>query len=185
MAFAILLKENFDGSTLNLLEQLADLPGGLVTIFHDFDHVCRLKKFKGLLDVISKKKITPLDTRGKNENIIKSEIQKHISNKIFNADASHLKIISDCAVIAQKIGIKVDEYNNECQVGHTLTKDIISILNSVPVYEVKRNFLSLQGSELWHKLAKYDKESYQTANKGNVTVPYYNEKRLIIIELCR
>ena len=175
MSFAVLLEEILDDTVFNLMRELATLPGGLVMIFPNFDHVCKLQNFNRLQHIISGNKITPLNIKGENEDSIKSEIQKHISCKISTADISNFISLSECAVFASECGIKVDEDNQECKEGHKLANHIVKVLDSVSATDAKGLLLPLQGPELWHKWANHDKESFQALNKGNVTVAYYND----------
>ena len=175
MTFLVLLEEKLDDSVLNLTQQLTTLPGGLVIIFPDYDYMCTLKNSNILLKIISEKKVTPLNIKDENEDEIKSQIQKVISEKISAANPSQFLAISECATIAQKCGIKVDEDNANCKEGHALAYSMIEILNSVEAIDAKAKMLPLQGSDLWHKWAEHDKESFQKRKKGNGTVAYFNQ----------
>ena len=173
--FVFLLEENIDDSILKTVEQLAVLPGGLAIMFPDYKHTCTLPNSNSLLSIISEKNISTIDIKDKNEDEIKSQIHKLISKRISATDASQLLSISECAIIAQKIGIRVDEDNADCKEGHALASTMIEILNSVPATNAKAQMLPLQGPDLWHKWAKYDKESFQKLTEGSVTVPYFNK----------
>ena len=175
MAFAVLLEENLSASSISLMKELSNLHGGLGVIFPNFDHVQMLQNSNCPLDFISKNNITPLNIRGENDDNIKSKIQKFISDKLANTDASKFISISECADFAQDIGIRVDEKIKECTEGYSLANKIIKMLDSVPASNTKMQLFPLQGPELWHKWASYDKEGYQTPNKADVTVAFHNQ----------
>ena len=175
ITFVFLLEDNFDDSMLKTIEQLAVLPGGLAIMFPDYKHTCTLPNSNSLLSIISEKNIGIIDIKDENEDEIKSQIHKLISERISASDPSQFLAISQCATIAQKIGIRVDEDNTDCKEGHALASTVIEILNSVPATNAKAQMLPLQGPDLWHKWAKYDKESFQKPTQGNVTVPFFNK----------
>ena len=172
MSFLILLESTLDNSILNLTQELAVLPGGLAIIFPDYDHFCTLQNSSGLLEMMSEKKITHLNIKDKNEDEIKSQIQSFISQNICIANPSQFLSISNGVTTAQKIGIKIDEYDMDCKEGYTKATGVIQILDSIPATDAKAKMLPLQGSKLWHKWAKHDKESFQKPKEG--AVPYYN-----------
>ena len=175
ITFVLLLEETFDDSMLNMIEQLAVLPGGLVIMFPDYKHMCTLPNSNSLLDIISEKNISTIDVKDENDDEIKSQIHRLITERVSAADPSVFVAISECATMAQKIGIRVDENNTECKEGHALASSMIQTLNSVPSTDAKAQMLPLQGPDLWHKWAKCDKESFQKPTQGNVTVPYFNK----------
>ena len=175
MAFVVLLEEDLNDGLLNLIKELAVLPGGLAIVFPDHEYTCTLQNSKSLLKVISEEKIAQLNIKHENEDGIKSQIQKLISQKVSATNPSQFLAISECATIAQKIGIMVDEDNADCREGHGLATDMIQALNSIPTTDAKAQILPLQGPELWHKWAKHDKESFQKPKKGNGTVAYFNK----------
>ena len=175
ITFVFLLEEIFDDSMLNMIEQLAVLPGGLVIMFPDYKHMCTLPNSNSLLGIISKKNISTIDVKDENDDEIKSQIHWLITERISAADPSMFVAISECATMAQKIGIRVDENNAECKEGHALASSMIQILNSVPSTDAKSQMLPLQGPDLWQKWAKCDKENFRKPTQGNVTVPYFNK----------
>lgn len=169
MAFLVLLEENLDDNVLGIIQELAHLKGGLVIICPNHDNVNSTPPLNITPDHVA------LNIRGENEDGIKSKIQKLISQKLSNVNDSDLKTISQCAVIARQMGIMVDEDDSECKEGYDLANSVISILDSVPETDAKAQLLPLQGSHLWHKWAKHDKETFQTPKSGKVTVNYYNQ----------
>ena len=175
ITIVLLLEENFDDGVLNLIKELAVLPGGLVIMFPDYEYIHTLQNSSSLLKVISEKNITPFNIKDKNEDEIKSEIQKVISERISATSSARFLAISECSTIAKKIGIRVDEGNAECKEGQALANHMMQTLNRIPATEAKAQMLPLQGSELWHKWARHDKESFQKPNKENVTVGYFNK----------
>ena len=177
MSCVVLLEETLDDRLIELIQELAVLPGGLVIIFPNFEHTHTLQNSNKLLKLMSEKSITKCDLENKNDDEIKSEIQKIISGKIkiCTTNPSKFLAISECSTIAQRIGIRIDEDNAECKQGRVLANDMMQILNKIPPTKAKAQMLPLQGPELWHKWAKYDKESVQKQNEGNVTIAYFNK----------
>ena len=170
VTFLVLLEKNLDDSVLNLTHKLADLPGGLVIIFPDFNYYVNNLKYSSILSlIISENNITTLNIKDMNEHEIKSQIQKHISEKISTVKHSQFLAISECAIIAQKIGIEVDEDNTNCKEGHALASNMIKILNSVDSNGAKAIMLPLQGSDLWHEWVELNKDAFQIRNKGYCT----------------
>ena len=175
MTFVVLLEENLDDGVIEMMQELAILPGGLVIIFPNYEYAYKSQSSNRLFKLISEKVIAKYDLKDENEDEIKSHIQKMISTKIGSANFSQFIAISECAAIAQKIGIRVDEDNAECREGKILANDMMQILNRLPATEAKVQMLPLQGPDLWHKWAKHDKENFQKPNKENVTVAYFNQ----------
>ena len=170
MTFVLFLEDSLDDSILSLMKGLANLPGGLVIMFPDYEHMCTLQNSSSLLEMMSENSIDYLNIKDKNEDEIKSHIQAIISQKISNT--SPFSSISECAALAQEIGIRIDEEDVDCKNGY---ESAIQMLNSIPDDDAKAQVLPLQGPELWHKWAKYDKESFQKPTAGNVTVAYFNK----------
>ena len=174
--FVVLLEESLDDSLIELMQELANVQGGLVIIFPDYEHTCTLPKSKSLLNTISAKHISTLIIEDMNEDEVKSHIQKIISKKMSKPHPFAFKAISECSTIAHEIGIRIDEDNIDCKEGKILANDMIKVLNDVvPASDAKARMLPLQGPELWHKWAKYEKESFQKPNKEKVTVPFFNK----------
>jgi len=175
MTFAVLLEDNVENNVLNTIEALAASPGGLVIILPDCDSSTKLKDSEHFMKVISNNNIELFDVKYRNDDEVKSDIQKLISNKLASADESKFRKISDYSAIAQQIGIKVDEENSTNKEGQTLAKAVINTLLSVSVSEVKAKMLPLQGPDLWQQWAKHDKESYQKPARKQVTTAYFNQ----------
>ena len=177
MIFVLFLEESIDSSILSLMQELAVLPGGLAIIFPNYHHLCTSQNSSSLSQIISEKKIVVIDIKDENEHRIRSKIQKCISQKL--SDVVNLpqfsSISNKCVTIAQEIGIAIDEDTAESKVGKSLANVMIKTLNSVPTTDVKAQMLPLQGPELWHKWAKYDKENFRKLKKENATVAYFNE----------
>ena len=174
-AFVLFLEESINDGVLNLIEELAVLPGGLVLIFPDYEYTQTLQNSRTLLKTINEKKIVLFDIKDKNEDEIKSGIQEIITEKIRNSDWLQFLTISECSTIAQKIGIRVDEDKTECKEGRASANRMIQSLNKASATEAKGQMLPLQGPELWHKWAKHDKESFQKPKTENLTVAIYNK----------
>ena len=178
MTFVLFLEDSLDDSILSLMQELAILPGGLVIMFPDYEQMCTLQNSSRLLEMMSEKNIDYLNFKDKNEDEIKSHIQAMISQKIQviisqkNSNPFQFSSISECKTLAQKIGISIDEEDMDCKNGY---ESAIQMLNSIPDVDAKAQMLPLQGPELWHKWAKYDKESFQKPTEGNVTIAYFNK----------
>ena len=175
MTFAVLLEENLENNVLNIIEALAALPGGLVIVLPNCDSSMKLKNSEHLMKVISNNNIVLFDVKYRNDDEVKSGIQKLISRNLACADESKYCKISDCTAIAQQIGIKVDEDNANNKEGQSLAKAVINTLSSVSVSEAKAKMLPLQGTDLWQQWAKLDKESYQKPTSKQVTNAFFNQ----------
>ena len=175
MTFVLLLEEKIDNNLVKIMKEFSVLPGGLVIIFPDYDYAKSLQNSSGLLEIMSEENITMFDMKGKNEDEIRSSIQKFISEKISTTDPSQFLAISECATVAREIGMTVDEDNADCKEGYAIANDMIQMLNSVRATDAKTQMLPLQGPELWQKWAKHDKENFQNSTKGNAAVAYYNK----------
>ena len=175
MTFVLLLEEKIDNNLVKIMKEFGVLPGGLVIMFPDYDYAKSRQNSSGLLEIMSEENITVFDMKGKNEDEIRSGIQKSISKKISTVNLSQFLAISECATIAQEIGITVDEDNADCKEGYAIANDMIQVLNSVSAADAKTRMLPLQGPELWQKWAKHDKKNFQESTKGNAAVAYYNQ----------
>ncbi|XP_065894129.1 interferon-induced very large GTPase 1-like isoform X2 [Dysidea avara] len=175
MSFIFLLEEDLNSNVLKTLQEFAVLQERLVVVFPDYDYVKTLKNMQNVLKFLCESKACLLDVKDKNDDDVKSEIHKLIVTKLSAANASNFSTISQCATIARNAGIKVDEDNEECQEGQRLAKDMIGEVHTVNLTDAKTEMLPLQGSSLWHKWAKLDKESYQKPANEHVTTAYYNQ----------
>ena len=57
-----------------------------------------------------------------------------------------------------KLCIKVDTDSPSCKQGQILASNIIKELNDIPAAEVKEKMVPLQGPNLWHEWARFDKK---------------------------
>ena len=175
MTFVILLEKNLDDGLIDVIQELAVLPGGLVIIFPNYEYTRSLQNSDILFKIMSERDITAFNVQLENEDGIKSQIQNLISQKLSASNLSRCLALSECASIAQNIGLRVDEDNADCKEGQSLANKLIQIIKRVPATEAKAQILPLQGPELWHKWAKHDKESFQKSKVGNGTVAYFNK----------
>ena len=175
MTFAVLLEDNVENNVLNTIEALATVPGGLVIILPDCESSTKLKDSEHLMKVISNNSIELFDVKYRNDDEVKSDIQKLIARKLTSTDESKFCKISSYTAIAQQIGIKVDEDNFNSKEGRVLARAVINTLSSVSVGEAKAKMLPLQGPHLWQQWAKHDKESYQKPTGKQVTNAFFNQ----------
>ncbi|XP_078508717.1 interferon-induced very large GTPase 1-like isoform X3 [Lissotriton helveticus] len=91
--------------------------------------------------------------------------------------------VESMAVIAQQMGICVDEYRVECQNASKHAKEITAEINDVVEY--KKEMMRLQG-DLWKRLAKAEKECCRLRSQGDTPPEIYKSQlRKEILELRR
>ena len=195
MSFVVLLEENLDNGTLNFMQQLVDngmqqledngMPqpaGRVVIMFPDYNYMRTLNNADRLLKIMSENGIAHIDIKDENDDEIKCQIQNLISKKVSAADPLKFLALSECATMARNNGIKVDEDDTDCKIGHDTARNMIEILDPKqsagtkakvlplqaseifdlePSADAKAKMLPLQGSELWHKWAEHDKQSFK------------------------
>ena len=172
MSFILLLENNINKKIQKIIKRYANLPGGVVVIFPDYKEAAKHKTFYHLAQESHKtdNKISMLDIKGKNDADTKNTIRQIISEKLSKSKPKKFITIAESAAVATKIGIKVDEEEEECAHAKTLAEDTMEKLKILNPTQAKAKALPLQGSELWHTWANLDKESFQMTYNNQMTV---------------
>jgi len=175
-----------DQDGVKLLQDLAEAPGGLVLMFSDAKQDDKVKISRKML---SKKTYSKLKLKEKNAAAIKNEIRHQIiyRYRLYQHSAGDSKQLSltDCAEIARKIGIDIDEHVQECKEGKQLAAHLVREITSLDYSDsnapgsVKDRMLPLQGLTMWHEWAKQDKEQHRHLNRGSKGIEQYiSEKEM-------
>uniref|UniRef100_A0A8C4TIQ6 VLIG-type G domain-containing protein n=1 Tax=Erpetoichthys calabaricus TaxID=27687 RepID=A0A8C4TIQ6_ERPCA len=97
--------------------------------------------------------------------------------------------IQQCADVARKLGVKVDEDDEHCKDAKAATESLVKPLRGQPLCSVKEKFLPLQG-DLWHNWCKKNKELTRLQVNENRSLEqqksdFENEKKKLRKEQCR
>ena len=155
---------------MNILSTLAGSPGGIILLIakNQFEDEASKKLNESLKifhqKVVPKNKCSKIKLKSKNLETIKNEIAENLSEKL-NSVSGNLKSIAECSVHARESGILVDENNFASQSGKEHAIEVMKIIHSMPPKEIKHKMLPLQGPDLWHKWAEYDKENIVRGNE--------------------
>ena len=172
-------RDTNDQNGIKVLQDLANAPGGLVLIVED-------GKVKIPEETLQTDMYNKIKIRGKNAATIRREIRCQITQKLrqhakHSGEVSELKL-TDCAEIARKLGIHVDEDIQECKEGKQLAIDLVAEITSLDTdpdstASVKDRILPLQSPKLWHTWAKHDKEQHRHLNRGSSSIKQYNSEK--------
>ena len=185
MNFVLLTQRDIeDYNGVKLLQELAKVPGGLVLMFSDAKEDDRVKIPK---ETLQKDMYRRVKLKGKKAATIKSEICCQITWKL-DQHAQHPEKVSEqlrlteCAGTARRIGIYVDEDNENCKKGKQLAIVLVTKIRSLDTVpdstaSVKKRMLPLQSPELWHEWAKHDKEQHRHINRGSRGIEQYNSEK--------
>ena len=172
MSFVLLTENSLDSQTIELLQKLKNIPGGVALMFSDLKGNENLKnpeferKLNGMLLI---------KLKGKNNAQMRNEIRKEIVAKLQTYARNHCKSLSACVESARTLGIQIDEDDVGCNEGRRLADNVMEKVSSESAHEAKLIMLPLQGPNLWHKWAKYDKEFYrQLARNLTSSTDVYN-----------
>ena len=170
-----------DQNGVKLLQDLAKAPGGLVLMFSDAKQDDKVKISRKML---SRKTYSKLKLKKENAAAIKNEVRRQIMRRLDQHSAGDSKQLrlTDCAEIARKIGIDVDEHVQECKQGKQLATDLVAEITSLDTDSnasgsVKEKMLPLQGPTMWHEWAKQDKEQHRHLKRGSKGVDQYNSEK--------
>ena len=172
MSFVLLTEGNLDTQTIELLNKLKNAPGGVAVLFSDLKDN---EKFKSPRHEQLLSGMFVIKLKGKNNARIRNEIRKEIMNKLQKATRGNCRSLCTCIESARAIGIQIDEDDAGCKEGKNLAENVMKSVTSISAHEAKLKMLPLQGPNLWHKWAMYDKESYrQLAKSLTDTIHHYN-----------
>ena len=172
----ILAEENsINRKNLKIFENLAKTAGGIVLL--PFNGKIKSTKLHNLQKKLTKQKLIRIMLKDKNRaNIIKT-IQQTIAKKIDQNMKHDFKSISSFANSAKQIGIEVDESCENSSEGKALaTKVMDEIEKNEDASKIKEMMLPLQGPDLWHKWAEYDKERNRHKKKKDTNITMYNSE---------
>ena len=102
---------------------------------------------------------------------LKNEVQENLVQKISQVTTERYLAISKCCQIAREANIKIDDDNEPSKVGKQYADMVMKKLN---LGQTKDIMLPLQGSSLWHELAKHNKERHRHVEKKKANVTEYN-----------
>ena len=163
MTFVLLTQSSIDNDAVELLHKLKNSPGGMALMFSDLKNNEKFKNPK-IEQMLTGMLIIKL--KGKNYAQIRSEIRKEMVAKLQTKARSHCRSLSSCVDSARAIGIQIDEDDTGCKDGRKLADNVMEKVTSISAHEAKLKMLPLQGPDLWHKWAVYDKESYRQLGRG-------------------
>ena len=179
MNFVLLTQVDLSEESITILKQLSEAPGVLVLMFSDAEVGDNLQKHEALSTITYKS----IKMKRRNLAVIKREIRAQIAGNLQeqrkrDSTSQQFKTLIDCSLIAEQIGIVVDENYPECTVGRRLAEEVLQKVQAdrgggSPT-GVKHKLLPLQSKELWHAWAQYNKERHRHLNQGYKTTPLYN-----------
>ena len=188
MNFVLLTQRDMnDCKGIKVLQELAKAPGGLVLMFSDAKEDDKIPQWNACNKMKLKKK---------NAGTIKNEIRCQIRHKL-DQHAQHPREdprqlrLTDCAEVARKIGIYVDEDIQECEEGKQLATNLLAEITALDTdpestARVKDRMLPLQGPTMWHAWAKHDKEQHRHFYRGSRGIEQYiSEKEKAKIAIRR
>lgn len=156
-------------TTVDLLKKLSEGPGDIVVLETESP---RNKKFhQKLKDMCAEKRVRIVKLHEKNGAEMKESIQKRINTKLQEVRCE--KSLED---VSLKCNISLDEDSPDCVKGKELAQEFRSIVNQFKddhPGESPKTLLDLQGTELWHKWAKLDKEQHRQKMRGHVSMFEY------------
>ena len=157
-----LIKEEY----IKILEQLANSPGGIIIILTD----CKSFKKENIKSSINSENFCVICLQNKTSAAIQDELRKLISSRIKRIRTSQWFVsIANCADIARKHGINVDEDDEDCVKGRTEALHVSKEIEKVELTEIKNHFLPLQGPDMWQKLAAHKKELHRHKERKNLS----------------
>ena len=151
MLFVFLNEEDITFRNLEKFSQ-SSFHGRVIFILHACSNVAKWELKKSVPDC------TVLMLDKKTAGIVRS-IRLQIEKRLCESQM-HLCQLSQCLTLSNKHCIKIDVDNPFCKQGKVLAKDIMKELNGIPAVEVKEIMVPLQGPNLWHEWAKFDKKQY-------------------------
>ncbi|XP_032709242.1 interferon-induced very large GTPase 1-like [Lontra canadensis] len=111
--------------------------------------------------------------RNRNEAELTEELKTTIRDLL---ELSHTAFsLEDCAQIARRQGFLIDEDQSDCKEAKEEAKIIMALLGDMPISQMKKNLLPLQG-RLWHLWCKKDKELYHLREKGNQSIEQHKSE---------
>ena len=147
---------------IKILQKLATSPGGIIVILTD----SKSYKENKLKAIIKCETASIVCLKDKTSAATESKIRHLILSKL---DGSSHKFTSIAKYVetARKIGIKVDEDNEDCVLGKKAAFQMKQLICETPFTNIKNHFLPLQGPEMWQKWAIHEKEHHRHKDRKN------------------
>ena len=176
MNFVLLnVTELADERSSRVLQSLAKAPGGLILLVAlptEPGNTMWKGQLKEVLASLPKGKCNMI-MLDKNEADLRDKVRHKINDKITVPGGKHC-VLEECTKIAHKYGITTDEDGKDCVEGKWLAYQLKDIIHkhSKPEKSAKE-FLPLQGSQLWHEWSKHDKEQYRQFDRKQESPDVY------------
>ena len=164
LTFVFLTKDDLSEERVKLLEHYSEA-SELVLLFLDLKESQKPKNLSNDYKSIGLK--------NKNLAEINKRICKQITAKLTSRHET--TTLESCGKTAKKVGIHVDEDCPECCAGQQLAKRVmLQLRRDKDDADIKNKILPLQGKELWHEWAKFNKEMHRYLNKVDKTARMYD-----------
>ena len=164
MLFVLINANDLNHKTINLLQNLSSVPGGIVLLV------------SGQADRVSLENFSQIEVSALNLATTRDVVKRTLVKKLQNTTTNTFMTISDCAMEAKKLGINIDENNEECIKGLSLADDIMKNINDSDKIVSKVKIVPLQGSDLWQEWARCDKEYRRHLERQKENFTDYNDK---------
>ena len=172
MSCVLLQESDMDYKTLRMLQKLAESHGGVIIMFADLKHN---QKFKNERLNQQLNGMCIIKLKGKNFAKIRKDVRQAIVDKLNSSTKAHYTKLSECVEIAKSCGIQVDEDDKGCKEGQTLADGVMQQIVVLSPHEAKLKILPLQGPDMWHKWATFDKESYRQIARNKSVDVYFKD----------
>ena len=163
IVFLLLDEDRVDEEVIQFLRELSKVPQKTILLFPELKHD---QPFKDKKTEESFSGLHVIKMAGKPSTEIKHDIRDEILSSL-KPKTEHYRKLTDCAAIADKMEILVDEDNEECIKGKSLAEEVMINIKSVSLTEAKSKMLPIQGPNLWQKWAALNKESYRKLDVGD------------------
>ena len=167
MSCVLLQESDVDAEAIALLEKLAKSPGGVILMFVDVKSKFKNEKLNQQLNGMCVVKL-----KGKNYAQIRNELRCEMVGKLKSSKRAHYKKMSECVELAKSFEIQIDEYDIGCKDGKKLAEEVMQQIALLPPHEAKMKMLPLQGPDLWHKWATFDKECHRQLSRNKQVEVY-------------
>lgn len=149
--------ESGDADILNILQSLANLPGGATLILVDTTSY----KKRTLKKIIKNCDLSVICMKGKPSAQIQADIKQHIANMLRGNDSFIFSSLAEFSYVARKLHINIDEDDDNCKRG----KEKANFVKNLIEDNTKSILLPLQGGNTWLRWAALNKEMHRTEKK--------------------
>ena len=136
MNFVLLTEDNLNEEGIEILQDLAKAPGGIVLMFLDAEFA-QQERMTRLMETIPKDKCFRMKLSGRSAADIKVSIRDQINKKLV-CSQREFKTIEECAEVARDNGIYVDENDPDCIQGRELADQIQEALALAKAHSMKQ-----------------------------------------------